>query len=277
MIRHTLLFATVFALSVPSAALAQSKDFSRTMALDPGGKLSLKATKGSVRLTAWDRNEVDVRARIEEPRGVDPDEAQRAVDATTVEVTGDRRGVSIRSNYDRVPSRWGWDGDRVTPPIHYDIKAPRKINLRLDIDRSDTDLAGFDGRLSLDTDRSEISARDLHGELHLTIDRGGRSRLSAIEGTVELEADRTDVVIDAARIAGDSRIKADRGEIELRMPSSQALRVRADVDRRGSFRSDFPLERRGGRRDAIVEGTINGGGPELVVRGYRAEIALRKR
>lgn len=276
--RLALVSVTILALFVPAAALAQPREFSRTMALDTGGELRLTATKGSVTLTAWDRQEVEVRARIEEPPWTLGDDARRAVDATTVDVTGDRRAVSIRSNYDLVPPRRGswWDGDRIIPSIHYDIKAPCKVNLRLDIDRSNTELAGFEGQLTLETDRSEVTARELRGTIYLTIDRGGRSRLSNIQGRVDLDADRTDVLIDAVRLDGDSRIKADRGDIELRISSSQPLRVRADVERRGSFRSDFPLERRG-RRDSIIEGTINGGGPELVVRGYRADIELRKR
>jgi hypothetical protein len=266
---------------VPVPAPAQSKEFTRTVRLDSGGDLSLRTTKGSVRLTAWDRDEVEVKATIEASDwfdGLDPEYARRAVEATTVDVTGDGRAVSIRSNYESVPTRWGWFGvGRETPKIHYVITAPAKLNLRLGIDRSDTELAGFDGRHSLTLDRSELLARDLSGTIQLTIDRGGRSELAALRGAVEVEADRTDVRIDAARLESTSRITVDRGDVEVRIPSSQQLRVRADLDRRGSFRSDFPLGRSSWRRSSYVDGEINGGGPELQLRGDRTHIELRKR
>ena len=269
------------AVLAPAAALAQSREFARTVRLDSGGELTLHATKGTVRLTAWDRGEVEVRATIEASSWsdtFDSDYARRAVEATTVEVTGDPRAVSIRSNYTGVPTRWSWFGvGREIPKIHYVINAPARVNLRLGIDRSDTELAGFDGRHSLTLDRSELLARDLSGTIQLTIDRGGRSELAAVRGAVDLDADRTDVRIDAIRLESTSHIRADRGDIEVRIPSSQQLRVRADLDRRGSFSSDFPLGRSGRRHDSYVDGEINGGGPELRVRGDRTRIELRRR
>jgi hypothetical protein len=116
----------------------------------------------------------------------------------------------------------------------------------------------------------------LSGTIQLTIDRGGRSELMAVRGAVELDADRTDVRIDAMRLESTSRVRVDRGDVEVRIPSSQQLRVRADLDRRGSFGSDFPLGR-SGRDYSHVDGEINGGGPELRLRGDRTRIELRKR
>jgi hypothetical protein len=275
------------ALAVPGSAAAQSKEFSRTVSLERGGELILTATKGSVRLTAWDRNEVEVRARIEATEWhALGDHARQSVDATTVDVDATPRSVAVRSNYDGVPSyrRWlgGWS--REIPSIHYVITAPARVSLRLNIDRSDTELRGFEGRLNLDLDRSELTARDLRGSIDLVIDRGGRSELTNVSGTIALDADRTDVWIDAARLEAASRITADRGDIELHIPSSQALGVRADLGRRGTFRSDLAIARTGdlslprrSRRDSRIEGTINGGGPELLVRGDRTTFLLRSR
>jgi hypothetical protein len=272
--------AGVAVLLAPLPAPAQSREFSRTVPLAPGGELILDATKGSVRLSAWNRGEVEIRARIEATtwHTFDGDYARRAVDATTVDVDAAPRSVMIRSNYDRVPTHRHWLGgaSREIPSIHYVIMAPVKINLRLSIDRSNTELRGFDGRLTLDLDRSELRARDLGGEIALTIDRGGRSELTNVRGAIDLDADRTDVSIDAARLDAASRIYADRGEIELRIPATQPLHVRGELRRRGTFRSDFPLSRRG-RYDSEVDGTINGGGPELVVRGDRTTFNLRTR
>jgi hypothetical protein len=262
------------------AAIAQSREFSRTVPLAPGGELILDASKGSVQLSAWNRNEVEIRARIEASHWhtFDSDYSRRAVDAATVDVDATAQSVVVRSNYDRVPARWQWLGgsSREIPDIHYVIMAPAKVNLRLEIDRSNTRLRGFNGRLTLNLDRSELNARDLDGSIDLTIDRGGRSELTNIRGAIDLDADRTDVWIDAAQLESRSRIYADRAEIELRIPASQRLNVRADLQRRGTFQSDFPLVRRG-RFDSQVDGTINGGGPELLVRGDRTRFLLKTR
>ena len=82
--------------------------------------------------------------------------------------------------------------------------------------------------------------------------------------------------IDAARLDAASRIVSDRGQIEVRIPSSQPLRVRADLHRRGSFRSDFGIER-SGRRETFVDATINVGGPELTLTSDRTSFLLSRR
>jgi hypothetical protein len=264
-----------------AVARAQTKEFTRTVTLEPGGELRLEASKGSVRLIAWDRNEVEVHARIEASNTSwtsDADYSRRAVEATTVDVVAGSRSVSIRSNYDAIPTHWHWLGGvwRETPSIHYVIRAPAKSDLRLDLDRSNTELTGFEGRMMLDLDRSELDGRNLRGTIDVTIDRGGRSRLTNVRGAVTLDADRTDVRIEADQLDATSRIRADRGEIELMIPPSQRLSVRADLARRGSFHSDFPMTRFG-RSDSDIEGIINGGGPELQVRGDRVTFLLRRR
>src|SRR5262245_43583934 len=66
--------------------MAQSKVFDRTVNLAPGGLLKLDATRGSVRLTSWDRDQVEIHARIEADDSWDASYARRAVDATTVDV-----------------------------------------------------------------------------------------------------------------------------------------------------------------------------------------------
>ena len=42
----------------------RTKQFDKTVALPSGGYLSLNATKGSVKLTSWDRDEVAIHALV---------------------------------------------------------------------------------------------------------------------------------------------------------------------------------------------------------------------
>jgi hypothetical protein len=74
----------------------------------------------------------------------------------------------------------------------------------------------------------------------------------------------------------DSRIEADRGEVELAVPADHRLTVRTDISRRGNFDSDFPIQWTSAdpRRS---EGYLNGGGPELRIESDRASIGLRRR
>ena len=51
-------------LAAAPPALAQEDSYERTVALEPGGNLSVAASGGSVLLLAWDQPQVEIRARI---------------------------------------------------------------------------------------------------------------------------------------------------------------------------------------------------------------------
>jgi len=266
-------------LLLASAANAQSREFSRTVELNPGGTLRVVGGKGSMRITSWAEPRVEIRARIARPDDVDADYAARAVEATKIEVTGDRHSVSVVTDYSAVPTiegrNEGW-GDRREPPVHYEIRAPRRIGVNIDSDRGPVNVSGFEGAMDIVVDRGELELSDVAGDVTVEIDRGERSRIQGVRGSLRLEADRTNLDIVADALDRDSRIEIDRGEVELRIPEAQRLTVRTDISRRGGFHTDFPIQWTSAdtRRS---EGHINGGGTELFVESDRATIELRRK
>jgi hypothetical protein len=149
--------------------------------LDSGGRLSIEASKGSLQLTAWDREEVEVHARIEAPQNVSADYARRAVEATRIDVSGSGSSVRIEPDYSDVPyrgDRWN-DNSRSIPFIHFEISAPRRIQLVAESDRGPATISGFEGDLDIETDRGEAMLRDLSGRIQIVIDRGDSSRVEA--------------------------------------------------------------------------------------------------
>jgi hypothetical protein len=259
-------------------ASAQTKEFSRTVELDSGGTLRVVGERGSMRITGWDESRVQIKARIEPPDDVDADYAKRAVDAMRIEVTGGRSSVAVVPDYTEVPTLSGrgrWR-DRREPAVHYEIRAPRKIALNIDSDRGPVTVSGFDGTFDFVVDRGELDLRDLTGDLRIEIDRGDESRMTGVRGSLQLDADRTNLEIDAHALDRDSRIEIDRGDVELRVPGEQRLTVRTEISRRGDFRTDFPVQW-SSSDPRKSEGRINGGGAQLFVESDRATIELRRR
>ena len=255
--------------AVPAAG--QTREFRQSVAFQPGGELVFDTDKGSVTLTAWDRAEVAVSARIVADEREDADYARRAVDAARIEITGGAQRLSIRSNFDNVPEKGGRWNYRQLPHIHYQIQAPRSLTLRLSADRSRVSLQSFSGRFYVQTDRSPLDARDLSGDVQIKMDRG-EVRLDALRGSLDLNTDRTNSRIVAFAIEGDSRLEISRGKVELSVPGTQRLSVSARTGRRTAFSSEFPLGTRG--VNDRIEGPINGGGPRLAVDGDRSDVRL---
>ncbi len=257
-----------------NASVIQSKEFRHTADLESGGSLSINTDKGSVQVIAWDQNKVEIYARIEAPERVSDDYARRAVEAARVDVTGDARALTVRSNFDDVPSQNFVNFSKSLPHIHYEIRAPRQVNLTLDADRCRVDVEGLRGRIKINTDRTPVKASDLNGEIYLRMDRG-EARLARIEGSFNIETDRTNGWLQAVLLRADSRLDIGRGDFEVGLSASQGLNLSANLGRREHLQTDFGITTKnlGGNR---IEGTINGGGPRLVIHTDRSSVRLKR-
>lgn len=257
------------------AAVIQGREFRKTVEFVPGADLRFSTDKGSVRLTSWDQNRVDIYARIEPPEREDADYGRRAVEAARIDVFGDARSLTIRSNFDDVPYKAGEGHSRNSPNIHYEIRAPRNLNLDLGADRCKVEVQGFAGRIRIDTDRTPVTASDLSGEIHIKMDRG-KATITRFQGSLDLDTDRTDSQLQAVRIERDSRLNIGRGQCEMRIPDSQGLNLNARLGRREHFYNDFGLTVNSFGDRNNIEGVINGGGPRLTVEGDRGSIHLKR-
>jgi hypothetical protein len=257
------------------AAGAQSREFRKTVEFVAGGELRLNTDKGSVRLTSWDQRRVEIYARIEPPEGVDADYGRRAVEAARIEVSGDARSLTILSDFDDVPYKDGEGHSRYFPDIHYEIRAPRNLNLDLGADRCKVEAQGFAGRIRIHTDRTPVTANDLSGEIQIKMDRG-KATVNKFQGRLDFDTDRTDSQLQAVRIDGDSRLNIGRGECEMRIPDSQGLTLNSRLGRRERLFNDFELTVNGLSDRNNVEGVINGGGPRLTMEGDRGVIRLKR-
>jgi hypothetical protein len=254
------------------ASTFQSREFRKTVDFQPGGQLTIKTDLGSVKLTSWDQNQVEIYARIEPQKDTDSEYAARAVESARIEVTGDARSLTIRSEFEDVPRE---NYGRRLPNIHYEIRAPRQLSLNLDADRCKVDAAGFAGKIKINTDRTTVSASDLTGEIEVRMDRGN-ARLTGLQGKLFVQTDRTESKFEFLRLEGDSQLNIDRGECELRVPDGQGLALKARNGRRETFQTDFAVATSTFDKERI-EGTINGGGPQLIVNADRGTVRLKRR
>lgn len=265
---------TMVAPLAPTAAV-QGREFRKTVEFAPGSELRFNTDKGSARLTSWDQNRVEIYARIEPPEDVEADYGRRAVEAARIDVIGDARSLSIRSNFDDVPYKDGERNSRSLPNIHFEIRAPRNLNLDLGADRCKVDVQGFAGRIRIETDRTPVTANDLSGEIHIKMDRG-KATVTKFQGRLDLDTDRTDSDLQAVRIEGDSRLNIGRGECEMKIPDSQGLNLNSRLGRRERFYNDFGLTVNNLNDRNNIEGVINGGGPRLTIEGDRGVIRLKR-
>jgi hypothetical protein len=277
-----------------AAVVAQERTFEETAALEPGGRLSLDTSRGSVALTSWDRPEVEIRARIVPPPQVDDACAREAIEAVSIDVHRRDGAVDVRTDRSEAPRcgwLWGLGQQRALARVHYEIRAPRELELDLDINRADTTLGGFDGRIRLDVNRSHLDVEDLTGAIRIDLNRGrleavalagtvridlnrSPSDLTELQGTLHIDANRTDVTLRGVRIDDDSRVEINRGDVDLELVAGQALTVDGRM-RRSDITSDVPATVQQRSDEHGYEAMINGGGPRLRIDANRSRVRLQ--
>jgi hypothetical protein len=241
------------AASVLSAA--DFKEFKKTVPLEPNGRFRLDTYKGSIHITAWDRPEVDIQARIEADMGL----FYEPVDNVDIRVDASRGSVSVKTDYHR-QGHWmvGWEGN--LPNVKYTIQVPRNVSLYVKDYKSDSDVSGVLGEVEFETYK-------------------GTARLDGLRGGLQLNTYKGDVRAVFTAFTARTHIDTYRGTVELSLPKASAFELRANLQRHADFKCDFPRTVNSSyhdrRREQDLRSLVNGGGALLHINTYRGSIRLR--
>lgn len=236
-----------------AASAADYKDVNKTLPLHGNGSLEIETHKGGIRVSVWDRQEVEIQARIQPEPGTTMD--RRQFDGTEVRIASNSAdSVRVNSYY---PDNPGCCSDNVTnPEVRYTIRMPKTAKLIIRDHRSDTEVSGLQGALDIETHRGGV-------------------RLHGLTGALRLDNYRGDVQVEFASFTANSSITTYRGTVELSMPRSSRFDIQTNSGRHGSIATDFSVMARTlGRNGEGVHGTVNGGGPTLRIETERGDVRL---
>jgi len=242
----------LIATAAGAVSAADSKDIHRTLPLDSRGHVTIDTYKGTIRVSTWDRNEIDVAVRIEE----DGDVFAQTVKRADVRFDASASDVRITS-----ANQWSFFlVDGVTPLYHYTIRMPRTASLRIKDYKSASEVSDLAAGLEINTYKGTLQLRNFSGGLTVNTYKG-------------------EVRADFAAVTAPVRIETYKGSIELRMPRNSRFDLSTDLGRRGGDPdNDFArYVRTANSRDRTHRSQVNGGGPEVRVRSYKGEFRLRAR
>jgi hypothetical protein len=240
-----LLLATTAILSA-----APTKEFSRTVPLERGGRLTIDTYKGSIHVSAWDRREVEIHARIEE----DPGWMSMTVDDVDIRVDAASANVRVKTDYRRNRGWFSIEGP--LPSVYYTIHVPRDAALTVKDYKSDSEIAGVEGDVEFETYK-------------------GTARLSGLRAGLQINTYRGEIQATFAAFSKRTHVETYRGRIDLVLPRGSAFDLDGDVERHATLDCDFPRTLRTSTRERIWHSTVNGGGPPLKVKSYRGMIHVR--
>lgn len=284
------------------ASMAQEKeDFRFERPLQPGGRLSVENMNGSVEITAWEKDTVEV-------VGTKFARSQDLLKQLQIDVVATPDAVRIRT----VPPG-GLHGNY---GAKYVIRVPARTELeRIATSNGQLRVEGITGPARLKTSNGSVRVSRLQGSLDVTTSNGrvevrelaGPAVVHTSNGAVDVEEVQgsLDITTSNGRITArltkpepqrPVRLESSNGSVELTMNelndnpvrvrtsnSSVTMRLPASVNAQlsantsnSNISSDFDVTTRGTLNKHHLEGTIGRGGPLLSVSTSNGSIRLQK-
>jgi hypothetical protein len=233
----------------------ETERFEQTYPLNANGRVSVSNVNGSIRLEAWDRNEVKLVAT----KTADSKERLAEVE---IKVESKPDYLNVETNYDnwkqRNGERWKNHGKL---EVDYQLMVPRGAILNeIETVNGTVEVSNF-------TNITRISAVN------------GTVKATNIRGTAKLCTVNGEVLADFDRLEGGSKISLEtvNGRVNLTIPSDSNATVKAD-SLNGNITNDFGLTVRKGKyvgRD--LYGRIGSGDVQIKLNSVNGGLAIGRK
>lgn len=282
----------------------------RSFDVGDGGTLIVDASFGSIDVTTSGGGRVVARV-VREVRDRYDDETDRILAEHEVEMSQDGNDVTVRTETsDDARDRWR-DDYRTTPlRVRLEISVPRDYNVDVETAgghitvgdlqgalRARTsgghlefgeivgavwgrtsgghiEVAGVDGNIDVETSGGSIDVGRVSGDARLETS-GGNIRIDEVGGVIDASSSAGSITASIARQPpADSNLSTSAGSVTVNVAAGVGLDIDASTSA-GGVSSDFSVD--GSVRRNSIDGSINGGGPELRLRTSAGSIRIRER
>lgn len=175
--------ALAAALLLPALALmAGERSETRTEAFKPGARLSVRSANGSLKVTPWDKEAVEIRAEIKE----------REDHSVKVEVRRSGDDLDIEAILPSRGAGWSWGA---SDGVSFVLQVPRRLLGRFTTSNGRIEARGLEGDQAFTTSNGALKLEDLKGDVQARTSNGavtirnldGRLRGGSSNGGLTLE------------------------------------------------------------------------------------------
>jgi len=276
-----------------------TRDFHYSYPLKSSGRLSVESFNGSVEITGWDQETVDISGTKYGP-------SQDAADSLKVEIDNSPDSVSIRvirpserrnnlgarfvikipraARLDRITTSNGGirteDGSGPAR-LRTSNSSIRVMDLAGGLDAQTSngaiELTGVDGDVTAHTSNSHIRTERVNGSLEATTSNGSvNAQITRADRSVRVETSNSGVELTLpANYSRDLRVNTTNASITLRLPHAINAHVAARTSN-SSISSDFDVRVQGELSKNRLEGVIGAGGPLIELSTSNGSIRLLK-
>jgi len=273
-----------------------SRDFSKSFAVDPHGDLTMDVDRGDVRITGGDGNTVEVHVE-RGVRGASDVDASKILkeEHVVVEHNGDQISITAQNPFTlHSTSWWGW----LSQPnldVHYEITVPRGFTVESKTSGGDVKVSYVQGKVNITTMGGELECTDIGGNVDGKT-MGGSVRSRGCSGALELQTMGGDITVNeftgpavrattsggsvsadfATAPTADCELHTMGGNVTVRLPDTAAVTLDGHT-MGGAVKTDFPIQTKEGFGNDSLDGPVNGGGPTLKMDTTGGNIEIWKR
>jgi len=257
------------------------EDFHYSYAQSAGGRLSVDNFNGSVEISGWDQNTVDI-------SGTKYADSEARLRDVRIDVSNSGNGVQVRTLRPE-NDRHGNLGAK------YVIRVPRQTELeRIHSSNGSLRVENIDGNVTLQTSNGSVHLAGIHGNVDAHSSNGsvevrkvdGRMTFHTSNGSVRAENVHGGVSATTSNGSVDLELEAPEGSdvtastsnggITVRLPASTNATINAHTSGHDRIYSDFDVTVRGQLARSRLEGAIGGGGPRIELSTSNGNIRLLK-
>ena len=269
MLKYYILLIALCITVLPASA-QDTKRISETFDLGSDGRLFIDTYKGSIDVSTWDGEDVEVDVLVE----VDG-KNNELVDLTEIRIDRTGSSLMIETDYSAVKKRM----KRIKiksyslPLVHYTIRMPRNTDLMIEDYKSEIVVDGVYADVSVETYKGEVELTEIAGELNVETYKGD-VRIRDLSGALYAETYKGSFDVEFDEFLGDSSFDTYRGEIEVTLPEDAGFDLDADLGNGGDFDANFNTSGlKKGKKN--YSGAMFGGGPRLQFDTYRGSFSVR--
>ena len=230
-------------------------EWRKTYDLQPGGRLEISNISGKIDVEPSTGSTVEIVAE-KSARAASSAAAKEALERIEIQETASQTNVRIET---KVQRNAGGLFSRADQRVHYIVKVPALLEVRLSTVNGGIELRGLKGRVTAEATNGGIKAHDVSGPIDASTTNGG-------------------VEVELAQVAeAGVKLGCTNGGVELRLPADARATISARVTNGGIDTGGLKIETVGESTRRRLEGRLNGGGPPINIEGTNGGIRIASR
>jgi hypothetical protein len=229
----------------------------KTFEVKPGGTFYLESDSGALEVVSHTANTVEVQVKNKSGKD-DSFVVSYEQDGNDVRVIGEREGLSSF-----------WSSSNVT----FMIKVPEDYNVDLRTGGGSISLSDLRGQVEAYTSGGSIRLGQIEGDVNVKTS-GGSIKVEEVAGNINAHTSGGSIKATITKQpTKDCKLTTSGGSVTAYLSPSIAVDLVASTSG-GTVGSDFDVN--GTLKKKSLKGTINGGGPELVLKTSGGSVRIKK-